>query len=109
MNRGVLGIVSGFGMVALASSAVAGPPTSPTFTKDVAPILYKNCVVCHRPGRGRAHVAHRLHRCAAVGEGVQGQDRVAGDAAVGRRPALWYVQERSQPEPERHRYRGRLG
>ena len=23
---------------------------APTFTKDVAPILYKNCVACHRPG-----------------------------------------------------------
>ena len=22
----------------------------PTFTKDVAPILYKNCTCCHRPG-----------------------------------------------------------
>jgi mono/diheme cytochrome c family protein len=22
----------------------------PTFTKDVAPIFYKNCVACHRPG-----------------------------------------------------------
>ncbi|MBA2260171.1 MAG: hypothetical protein H0W18_14850, partial [Acidobacteria bacterium] len=22
----------------------------PTFTKDVAPILYKNCATCHRPG-----------------------------------------------------------
>jgi mono/diheme cytochrome c family protein len=28
------------------------PPmeNAPTFTKDVAPILYKNCVSCHRPG-----------------------------------------------------------
>ncbi len=28
------------------------PPTenAPTFAKDVAPILYKNCVSCHRPG-----------------------------------------------------------
>jgi hypothetical protein len=27
------------------------PPTNvPTFSKDVAPILYKNCVGCHRPG-----------------------------------------------------------
>ena len=24
--------------------------TAPTFTKDVAPILYKHCVSCHRPG-----------------------------------------------------------
>ena len=22
----------------------------PTFTRDVAPILYASCVVCHRPG-----------------------------------------------------------
>jgi mono/diheme cytochrome c family protein len=22
----------------------------PTFTRDVAPILYANCVTCHRPG-----------------------------------------------------------
>lgn len=25
-------------------------PGSPTFTRDVAPILYKNCAECHRPG-----------------------------------------------------------
>src|SRR5437016_5422705 len=30
----------------LASVAMA----TPNFTKDVAPILYKNCVSCHRPG-----------------------------------------------------------
>ena len=39
--------------------AAGGPPEQyaskpaqgvPTFTKDVAPILYKNCVSCHRPG-----------------------------------------------------------
>ncbi|HVL67735.1 MAG TPA: hypothetical protein VM364_10765 [Vicinamibacterales bacterium] len=24
---------------------------TPTFTKDVAPILYKNCIECHRPGQ----------------------------------------------------------
>ena len=28
----------------------AAPPSVPTFTKDVAPILYKNCTSCHRPG-----------------------------------------------------------
>ena len=25
-------------------------PVGPTFTKDIAPILYKNCAGCHRPG-----------------------------------------------------------
>jgi hypothetical protein len=31
------------------SSLAAAADTVPTFTKDVAPILYKNCVECHRP------------------------------------------------------------
>ncbi|MGH9349811.1 MAG: thiol-disulfide isomerase [Vicinamibacterales bacterium] len=33
-----------------AASPSGDPPASPTFTRDVAPILYKNCVTCHRPG-----------------------------------------------------------
>ena len=36
-------LVAGF---TLAWAAIAAP----TFTRDVAPILYKNCVSCHRPG-----------------------------------------------------------
>ena len=38
-------------LVGLASSATAGAAEeAPTFTKDVAPILFDNCVVCHRVG-----------------------------------------------------------
>ena len=33
--------------VMLAASTLAA---APTFTKDVAPILYQNCATCHRPG-----------------------------------------------------------
>jgi hypothetical protein len=41
--------------VLLASSLFLGPAAlaganRPTFSKDVAPILYEHCVVCHRPG-----------------------------------------------------------
>jgi hypothetical protein len=38
-------------LVALGFSIVAMPAFAggPTFSKDVAPILYKNCVECHRP------------------------------------------------------------
>ena len=32
------------------AAACAGAAQTPTFTKDVAPILDKNCVTCHRPG-----------------------------------------------------------
>ena len=31
--------------------AAADPPSMPTFTKDVAPILMRSCVQCHRPGQ----------------------------------------------------------
>jgi hypothetical protein len=34
----------------LQADAQAPQSAVPTFTKDVAPILYKNCVGCHRPG-----------------------------------------------------------
>jgi hypothetical protein len=37
--------------VAVSTSEQAPAPASaPTFTKDVAPILFKNCTSCHRPG-----------------------------------------------------------
>lgn len=46
-----------FGMAAFALFVViaipgarTSPPTVPTFSKDVAPILFKNCAGCHRPG-----------------------------------------------------------
>src|SRR5882762_5688474 len=39
--------------ISFAQSSVApapSPSAAPTFTKDVAPILQRNCQVCHRPG-----------------------------------------------------------
>src|SRR5262245_44652091 len=39
------------GFVAAAGQTPSKPaPDSPTYTKDVAPILFKNCTACHRPG-----------------------------------------------------------
>src|SRR5262245_54933796 len=32
------------------SPAAAAADAPPTFTRDIAPIFYKNCVVCHRAG-----------------------------------------------------------
>jgi hypothetical protein len=46
-------LASLFGVAAglVASSAQAqSAPSTVTFTKDVAPILQKSCVTCHRPG-----------------------------------------------------------
>ena len=42
------------GFLALAFAAAASPPT---FNKEVAPILFKHCVSCHRPGEIGASVS----------------------------------------------------
>ncbi len=42
-------IVALTGIVGLLWSSAADARQAPTFTKDVAPILYKNCSQCHRP------------------------------------------------------------
>jgi len=55
MTRKILAAVT---LCVLAAGAIArvqaqgssGAQTTPTFSKDVAPILYKNCTNCHRPG-----------------------------------------------------------
>jgi hypothetical protein len=57
--RKVLFSVTGAMLAALTISIAASPapsvsrqssPTVPTFARDVAPILYRNCVECHRAG-----------------------------------------------------------
>ncbi|WP_310572278.1 cytochrome c [Gemmatimonas sp.] len=46
--------LAGVALVCIATARYREPliaqDTAPTFTKDVAPILYKNCTTCHRPG-----------------------------------------------------------
>lgn len=55
LTGGVSVLILGAAIVggsATAAGQYARPstPDTPTFTKDVAPILYKNCIGCHRPG-----------------------------------------------------------
>src|SRR5438270_4990130 len=50
--RRIVGIVcfAGFSGILLEAANQTPPPQKEiTYTRDVAPILYKNCVVCHRP------------------------------------------------------------
>jgi hypothetical protein len=48
---GIVGIVAVLGLAfAPVASAENTAEAVPTFTKDVAPILFNNCVICHRPG-----------------------------------------------------------
>src|SRR5262245_17192426 len=46
-----LGVVASSGQrLAAQSPAASAAPDVPTFSRDVAPILYRNCVTCHRAG-----------------------------------------------------------
>ena len=46
----LLAVVTCGAAAAPASAQATAPSAAPTFNKDVAPILYKNCTICHRPG-----------------------------------------------------------
>ena len=46
----VSAVLSGVVLVVHLSAQAPAVPAAPTFNKQVAPILYKNCVNCHRPG-----------------------------------------------------------
>ncbi len=43
-------LVLGSALVAPSIAGAQGAAGAPTFNKDVAPIFYKNCTACHRPG-----------------------------------------------------------
>src|SRR5512135_3624655 len=36
--------------VKVGAQSATGAPTTPTYSRDVAPILYRSCTSCHRPG-----------------------------------------------------------
>jgi mono/diheme cytochrome c family protein len=57
VNR-LIGIAAAVGVPAsgLLASAAIGDASPPTFSKDVAPILFKNCANCHRTGAVAASV-----------------------------------------------------
>lgn len=47
---GVVVVILSAGSPAFAQTSAGARTASPTFTKDVAPIFNRSCVVCHRPG-----------------------------------------------------------
>ena len=51
MILGVSAVVAGASSLFVAGvAAQRGQAATPTFTKDVAPVIFKNCATCHRPG-----------------------------------------------------------
>ena len=49
-NAAIIIVLMTFGFSGNGAGAISKPAAAVTFTKDVAPIFYKNCAYCHRPG-----------------------------------------------------------
>src|SRR4029077_4473382 len=43
--------IAAAGFFATTARPMAADEPTPTFTKEIAPIFYKSCVDCHRPGQ----------------------------------------------------------
>src|SRR5262245_13223008 len=48
-RSGIVGFAIGI-LLPTAPARAQAQPQDPTFTRDVAPILFKHCTSCHRPG-----------------------------------------------------------
>ncbi len=59
--------VSGLAVVFFLAAAPKSSGKEVTFTKDIAPILFKNCAECHRPGDGN----HEVKASKTMSEDVQ--------------------------------------
>lgn len=72
--------------VVLSASALAqrDRPTTPTFTKEVAPILFKHCVRCHRPGEAAPMSLFDVRANETVREGNPQRRVERHDAALAR-------------------------
>ena len=105
-------LICGFtGVMLSAVPLSAQSPATPTFTKDVAPILQRSCVSCHRPGEVAPMSLQTYKRRG------RGRDR-SRPASRARKMPPWFidktrrhpgVQERSVASRERHRDDRRLG
>jgi len=56
-------------LLAAACGSKTGVPATVTYTEHVAPILFSNCVICHRPG-GNAHFSLATYQDAKRNAGV---------------------------------------
>src|SRR5262245_18107898 len=43
-------VLCAIAVTASVKTGAQSPVAGPTYSRDVAPILYKNCTTCHRPG-----------------------------------------------------------
>ena len=75
--------------VALFPATVSAQTSRPSFGKDIAPILYAKCAMCHRPGEVAPMSLMSYEEVRPVGPRDQDQGRLSHDAPLVRRRGTW--------------------
>ena len=81
----------------------AAPP-SPTFTKDVAPIVYNSCVSCHRPGEVAPMSLISYEDVRPWARSIQHEGRRAARCRRGAPIRATASSRRPQPQPDADRH-----
>ena len=76
----------------------ASAATTPTFTKDVLPILQRNCQGCHRPGEAAPMSFMSYKDSRPWAKAIKGAVLTEEDAAMACRSALRPVHERKKAQ-----------
>ena len=84
-------LVGGIITVALFPAAVFAETSKPSFGKDIAPILYAKCAMCHRPGEVAPMSLMSYNEVRPWARAIKAQDRHPPDAALGRRGGAWQM------------------
>ena len=80
-----------------------------TFSEHIAPILYDNCVTCHRPGEAAPFSLISYEDAAKRGTTAGGRDEVAVHAAVACRARLRRLCGRAPADGRANRQHRRMG
>ena len=82
-----------FAFGSIATFAASTNVAKPTFTKDVAPILFNRCVECHRAGEVAPMSLTNYKEVRPWAKAIKERVGVARDAGLARRSSLWELPE----------------
>ena len=92
----VVALVTAIGRCGSVTGRLAGARRPPsTFTETIAPIVYANCVTCHRAGEAAPFSLISYEDVAKRAQADRRSDRVAVHAAVARGARVWRVRRRA--------------
>ena len=99
----VTGLLALSATPAVAQDASSGTAAPATFTKDVAPVLYKHCTTCHRPGEIAPMSLLTYEEARPWARAIRDNVVEGHDAAVARRSGARHVVERPPAERSRRK------